>query len=169
VQQLAVGQNGRGGLINLAAGVAAGAALGAFAAALEAESPDHCAMRGFTYLPRPPGGGTWTTYVRSDRCGNRTAPETPERAIPHGHHIVMKQRFLTILAPVQQILCKHGIDPFGCRETEEALKGRNMVIAQNWCHTTKYAQRIVAFITAEDLRGGKDAVRDALSTLAREF
>ena len=91
---------------------------------------DYCADK-FTYVSTPPSGNSWTQYVKDKCSGKKAGPQTSV----HGHHIVMKGKFKDLLKPVQNILCKYDIDPFtGCD---------NLVIARNWCHTKRYAERTV--------------------------
>jgi hypothetical protein len=96
----------------------------------------------------------------TDKCqGKNAGPQVNVNL--HGHHIVMKGKFNKLLAPVQNILCKHCIDPYiGCD---------NLVIAKNFCHTENYAKRTVQLITDADNTGGKDEVIAALKVLTDEF
>ena len=78
---------------------------------------------------------------------------------PHGHHVVMKgNRFPLENALARNILCKHGINPYvGCE---------NLVYSQNWCHSEKYAKKVLAVLKEAD-KGGRVAVEEALVELAK--
>jgi hypothetical protein len=100
-------------------------------------NPDYCAEKKYTYMERPPGGGTWTDYVVKECDGSRSGVIRP-----HGHHIVLKGPTYPENAQARQILCKYDINPYcACA---------NLVISQNRCHSARYARYVLKALQGAD-------------------
>lgn len=101
---------------------------------------DYCEKEKYQYQSLPPSGNSWTDFAVKKCNGKISGVDNP-----HGHHIVMKGDRYPENAKARQILCKYQINPYSdCR---------NLVISRNYCHSSRYAKKVLADLKKADQAG----------------